>query len=129
MQMPWNAVKVESLRKEFVRLVLEKRESIAELCRRFEISRKSGYKWIHRHSEEGDAGLADRSRRPLQFSNQSYRKIEDEVISARQKHPSWGGRKIKVYLEKQRAVRYPAASTITAILRRNGLLLESARRE
>jgi transposase InsO family protein len=127
--MPWKAVKVEMLRREFVRLAFENQESMSELCRRFGISRKSGYKWIHRYSEEGDGGLADRSRRPFQFCNQSYRQIEEEITSVRHKNPSWGGRKIKAYLEKQKAVKYPAASTVTAILRRNGLLQMPPMRE
>lgn len=127
--MPWKAMKVEMLRKEFVKLVLGQQESISKLCHRFGISRKSGYKWIHRYSEEGDAGLVDRSRRPLQFSNQSYRQMEKEIICVRQKHPSWGGRKIKAYLEKQKNLKHPAASTMTAILRRNGLLSPAERRQ
>jgi transposase InsO family protein len=121
--MPWKAIGVEVLRKEFIKLVLEETESIATLCRRFGISRKSGYKWIDRYSEEGEAGLVDRSHRPLQFSNQSYREKEEEIISVRLKHPSWGGRKIKAYLERQTGIKCAAASTITAILGRNGLLL------
>jgi len=120
--MPWNAVGVEVLRKEFIKLVGEETESIAALCRRFGISRKSGHKWINRYSEEGDAGLVDRSHRPLQFSNQSYRQKEDDIINVRVKHPHWGGRKIKAYLQRQTGLKYPAASTITAVLRRNGLL-------
>jgi transposase InsO family protein len=121
--MPWKAVAVKMLRKEFVKLVEEGKESVSELCRRFGISRKSGYKWIDRYSEEGDAGLVDRSRRPLQFCYQSYREREDEIISIRLRHPYWGGRKIKAYLERENGRKYPAASTVTAILRRNGLLL------
>lgn len=125
--MPWKAVAVEMLRKEFVKLVQQKKESVAELCRRFGISRKSGYKWIDRYSEEGDAGLTDRSRRPLQFSNQSYSQKEDEIVTVRLKHPCWGGRKIKAYLERETGRKYPAASTVTAIIRRNGLLLPTHR--
>jgi transposase len=35
-----------------------------ELCLQFNISRKTGYKWIDRY-EEGTKGLADHSRRPI----------------------------------------------------------------
>jgi len=37
---------------------------VAELCRRHEISRKTGYKWIARYERDGPEGLEDRSRRP-----------------------------------------------------------------
>ena len=127
--MPWKVMRVEMVRKEFIKLVLERQEPISKLCDRFGVSRKSGYKWFHRYAEEGDEGLVNRSRRPLQFSNQSYLQMENEIISVRKKHPSWGGRKIKAYLEKQKALKYPAASTITAILRRNGLLSKANERQ
>ncbi|MBK7600231.1 MAG: helix-turn-helix domain-containing protein [Acidobacteria bacterium] len=34
---------------------------ITELCDRYSISRKTGYKWIDRYLTDGPAGLADRS--------------------------------------------------------------------
>ena len=37
---------------------------VAELCRRHEISRRTGYKWIARYERDGPEGLEDRSRRP-----------------------------------------------------------------
>ena len=39
-------------------------ESLAELCRRYEISRPTGYKLIERYGAEGEAGIAGRSRAP-----------------------------------------------------------------
>ena len=38
--------------------------SFAELCRRYGISRKTGYKWLGRHARGGADALADHSRRP-----------------------------------------------------------------
>ena len=38
--------------------------SMAEVCRRFEISRITGYKWLKRYEEEGLDGLKDRSHAP-----------------------------------------------------------------
>jgi transposase InsO family protein len=120
--MPWQEIQVVTLRREFVRLVEEEKEPVAGLCRRFGISRKTAYKWANRYSEEGDAGLVDRSRRPLQFSNQSSREVEERVLEIRGKHPSWGGRKIKAYMEREFQIKGPSASTVTAILRRHDLL-------
>jgi len=34
------------------------------LCKRFGISRKTGYKWLKRYREAKESGLRDRSRRP-----------------------------------------------------------------
>ena len=38
--------------------------SMTELCERFRVSRKTGYKWVQRFDEEGEEGLLDRSRAP-----------------------------------------------------------------
>ena len=38
--------------------------SLAELCSRFGVSRKTAYKWIERYEADGPTGLEDRSRMP-----------------------------------------------------------------
>ena len=43
----------------------ERVESFAAICRRFGVSRKTGYKWLGRFEEAGVDGLKDRSRAPL----------------------------------------------------------------
>ncbi len=53
-----------SIRKEFVQKALSKDASIAELCRAFGISRKTGYKWIQRFRQSGSDALVEDSRRP-----------------------------------------------------------------
>ncbi len=45
-------------------------EAMAELCREFGISRKTGYKIFDRYQECGMQGLTDRSRRPYRYANQ-----------------------------------------------------------
>ena len=62
--MPWKKVSVVSSRQEFVSLALAEGANVSELCRRFNISQKTGYKWIGRFKREGERGLQDRSRRP-----------------------------------------------------------------
>jgi transposase InsO family protein len=46
--------------------------------------------------------------------------MEQLVLETRQAHPAWGSRKIKAYLARAGHADVPAASTITAILRRHG---------
>jgi len=48
--------------------------------------------------------------------------MEREILSLRDQHPAWGGRKLKRRLEDLGVEHVPAASTITEILRRNGRL-------
>ena len=45
-------------------------EAMAELCREFGISRKTGYKIFDRYQECGIQGLTDRSRRPYRYAHQ-----------------------------------------------------------
>ena len=47
--MPWKQVTPMSQRKELVSLALTDGANMARLCRRFEISRKIGYKWLAVH--------------------------------------------------------------------------------
>ena len=49
-------------RLEFAAAYAKGDESMAELCRRYGISRKTGYKWLERYRRFGKAGLEDRSR-------------------------------------------------------------------
>lgn len=108
-----------SLRSEFVHLALQTETRISTLCRRFGVSRKTGYKWLSRYREGGESGLEDRSRRPHHSPGRSSVSTEAMVILVRGEHPAWGGRKIKAYLEHKGQCGLPSPSTITEILRRN----------
>lgn len=59
--MPWTET-VTMQRLQFVAACLEGNLPVAEVCRRFNISRKTGYKWLARFSPDDAASLADRSR-------------------------------------------------------------------
>ena len=120
--MPWKECKMVDLREEFVRYALLSDSNISELCRRFSISRKTGYKWLSRYQSEGNEGLCDRSKRPHHSPTRSNENIESLVIATRKQFPYWGGRKLRAYLEQQGHIDLPTASTISKILSRNGLL-------
>jgi len=105
-------------RREFVRLALEEGTNRRELCRRFEISAETGYKWLRRFAA-GDAELAERSRRPNASPNRSLATMEAAAVAVRDAHPAWGARKIARKLAEQ-GHQAPAVSTVHAILRRNG---------
>lgn len=121
--MPWQEVKTVSLRSEFVQLAEKASPSFSELCRRFGISRKTGYKWLERYQQNGPAALEDRSRRPQRSPGKTPENIETVVLACRERYPYWGGRKLRRVLEKQGYTDLPAPSTITAILRRHDKLL------
>jgi len=68
--------------------------SVSELCRLYNISRKTGYKWIDRYLEEGATGLADRSRLPHHCPHQTPADQVASIVGARGHHPTWGAKKL-----------------------------------
>jgi transposase InsO family protein len=125
--MPWKEWDTMSLRREFVELASREEANRRALCRRFGISATTGYKWLRRFAEEGRDGLVDRSRRPVMSPARTREAVERRVVSVRRRHPSWGGRKIRRWLLDHGVEQAPAASTITGILGRHGLLDEQLR--
>lgn len=120
--MPWQEVSTVSLRKEFIMLANQEGANLSELCRRFGISRKTAYKWRDRYDEAGNKGLQDRSRRPHRSNHRTPEPVEQRVLSMRDAHPAWGGRKIRRRLQDLGHTALPSVSTLTEILRRHGRL-------
>ena len=124
--MPWKECSAVSCREEFVRLAQVEWAKMSELCRRFGVSRKTGYKWLGRYASTGASGLLDRSRRPRGSPARTSEAMEERVLAVRTQHPAWGGRKIRRVLLNAGHEGVPSASTITAILHRHGLIDEAA---
>ncbi len=121
--MPWSAETVETQRLEFC--VLAERAgdvSFVELCRRYGIAPKTGYKWRNRYREFGEPGLMDQSRAPGTSPTRTPAVMEKLVCDLRSVHKAWGGRKINRVLVRRGHRGVPAPSTITDILRRHDLL-------
>ncbi len=119
-----------SARLEFVELAVAPGANVSLLCERFGVSRKTAYKWVGRYRAGGAAALADRSRRPRASPARVAADVEAAVVALRAAHPAWGGRKLAARLRATGVAGVPAVSTVTAVLRRHGLLdpAESARR-
>src|SRR5438046_115678 len=123
--MPWKEASTMSLREEFVALATVPGANMSSLCARFGVSRKTGYKWLARQRSGDAIALADRSRRPHRSPAQTPAVMEESVLNLRGKHPAWGGRKLRRRLQDLGHAAVPSPSTITAILRRHGLLIEN----
>lgn len=124
--MPWQARSVVSQREEFVALAKSAGANVTLLCRRFGISRETGHLWIRRHAAGGTAALEDQLRRPKTSPGKTVDAMERLIVELRGRHPAWGGRKLKARLEQLGHKDVPAASTVTAILRRHGLITPEA---
>jgi transposase InsO family protein len=117
--MPWMECCRMTLRQEFVRLAQKENSNVSMLCKRFGISRKTGYKWLERYESQGVNGLNDQSRRPIHSPNKTSYEIEKMILAIRKKH-CWCGRKIWGYLQNKGVLNVPSPSTITMILKRSG---------
>jgi transposase InsO family protein len=117
--MPWKAMSAMDQRVEFVALAEQEGVNRRELCRRFGISVQTGYKWLQRSTSGGTGWAAELSRRPHQSPGRVAGEVEAAVLRVRDDHPAWGARKILHFLERSGQA-MPAASTVHAILSRNG---------
>jgi len=115
--MPWQECTTMSIRREFVLLAEQPQSNVRELCRRYGISPKTAYKWLHRYHEQGDPGLENRSRRPSTSPGRSCAELEKEVVRLHHQFPYWGARKLLQLLPE--GMKRPHHSTLDAILQRN----------
>jgi transposase InsO family protein len=118
--MPWGEKTVEHKRNEFVAEAVAKEKNISELCREYGITRKTGYKWLERY-RQGES-LTDRSHAPVTRPWRTPPEMEKTVIMERNKHPTWGARKLVRSLENKGYTNLPAPSTVCSMLKRRGLV-------
>ena len=121
--MSWKETGAVQQREAFVKAALRRRLSMTALCRRFHVSRKTGYKWLGRFLKEGCPGLQDRSRAP----HDQARRIPDDVVArilkVRRRHRSWGPKKVVAYLgQDHRREDWLVPSSVGRILKRNGMI-------
>ena len=115
--MPWKEVTVMQEKETFISAAIQKEISFSQLCSEYGISRKTGYKWLARY--RSGEGLQDRSRAPVNSSTRTTSEIEQLILQEREKHPTWGPRKLERTLKNQGYTDLPCKSTIGNILKRN----------
>lgn len=121
--MPWKETHPMCERATFILRHEQSDETMAELCRQFGISRKTGYKWLERYAQEGEAGLHEHSRAPHRHPNRTVPEIEKAIVAIRQE-TKWGPKKIAVRLANTVLDGdIPSLSTIGDIVKRNGLVV------
>lgn len=123
--MGWTETCAVDERMRFMVAVEKGEESFAAICRRFDVSRRVGYKWLARFEEEGVAGLFDRSRAPLHHPQAIAPNIVERCLAVRRAHPTWGPVKVRAYLERDAPkTDWPVASTIGELFDREGLTVK-----
>jgi transposase InsO family protein len=97
--------------------------TMTELCERYAISRKTGYKILHRFEERGTEGLEDRSRAPHRCPHRTADEAIEAILEAKALHPWWGPRKLLRWIAARRPeLALPARSTAHEWLDRLGLV-------
>jgi transposase InsO family protein len=125
--MGWKGVTIMDQRVRFIAEYLRDYFPFSELCLQFNISRKTGYKWVERYEQEGAAGLEDRSRRPHVSPHMTDEATIGAIVQTRLKHPTWGPKKL-LHILSSRYSDLPAVSTAADILKRKGLITGTKRR-
>jgi putative transposase len=116
-------------REQFVEDARLELYAMTELCARYGITTKTGYKWLARFAAEGRAGLADRSHAPHHCPRRIAPEVARVIVAARRAHPSWGPRKLLDWLEPRHPeLVLPAISTAGDLLARRGLVKKRRRR-
>jgi putative transposase len=127
--MPWRETLLMDQRVQFIADYQRDVFDVAELARRYGISRKTAYKWIGRYAATGPDGLRDRSRRPAHCPHETPALIVAALLEVRRHHPSWGAKKLlKVVATRQPTWTLPARSTVCDLLDRAGVIPTSTRR-
>lgn len=119
--MPWRSTTPMEQRKQFIEMWQTGAFSMAELCERFTVSRKTGYKWLERYRQAGEPGLADRRRAPHSHPNQVSDRVRDLLVQERDRHPHWGVKKLVPRLSRAYPeLEWPVLSTAHQVLVREG---------
>ncbi len=128
--MAWSETSTMDQKRLFIQDYIKGSFTMAELCRRYGISRPTGYKWVARFEEEGFPGLSERSRRPEGCSHETAIEITESILELRRRHPYWGAKKLLTILKKRHPkVDWPARSTVCDLLSRHGMIDKKRRRK
>ncbi len=127
--MPWKTKDEQEQRYELVRAIKAGGESIAALSRHWRVSRKTAYKWLGRYQQNGLRGLKDQPRKPERSARRTSPCWLARLRRMRQKHPSWGARKLRHRLgQEAKEVGVPSVATLSRWLKRWGLVKGRTRR-
>ena len=117
--MSWECKTVEEQRKEFA-IKAKESTNFSAVCREYEITRKTGYKWLRRY--DSGQSMSNRSRTPLNVANKTPCDIEHLILSVRADNPGWGAKTIHRVLLNQGYDNLPCVKTVNNILNRNGCI-------
>lgn len=128
--MPWKECVPMDEKLLFIADYLRAGLSITQLCQRYGISRKTGYKWIERYRRLGVDGLEDQSRKPKHNRFALSYAQRQTIVQLRASVPGQPGPKKLQALLAQRwgEDQTPSKTTIYNVLKSEGLIKGQRRR-
>ena len=127
--MSWKTTNAHLEKQQLIREWEGGDHGVAELARRFGVSRKTAYKWLERYELEGQEGLEERSRAPEHHPNALAEEIVALVLECKMRWPSFGAPKLwRKLWQRLGAERCPAESSISRILHQHGMTRPRGRR-
>jgi transposase InsO family protein len=123
----WGETDVVEQRLRLVIAASRGERSVTALCREFEISRQTGYRWLNRYRAGGSSEVVERSRRPLHSPQRTAPEVELAVVELRCRYPDWGAPKLLVLLGREHPEWKVCERTVHRILVRQGLLVDADR--
>ncbi|HEV2613377.1 MAG TPA: integrase core domain-containing protein [Gammaproteobacteria bacterium] len=121
--MGWKKTNAREEKLKFIGDWLKKESSFSDLCERYEISRKTGYKLTSRYEAWGEVAFDELSRIRHLHPNETAREIKAKLIEIKYRYPTWGPGKILDWLKiNEPKTKWPSASTSGEILKRHGLV-------
>ena len=112
-------VRLVTWRSKILQHAAAESRTVAQNCRYFGISRKTYYKWAHRHRTHGDAGLVDRPRGPHRSPRATPPEVVSKILYLRQQYHFGAGR-IAHYLRRFHHINV-ARSTVHRLLGKHGV--------
>ena len=121
--MPWKEICAMDQKMQMIKCWKSNQFTISDLSILHDVSRKTIYKWIKRYEAKGPVGLEERSRAPLRHPNATGSEIVEKVLTTKRRYQKWGPKKLVAWLKRQyQEERWPAVSTVSEILKREGLV-------
>ena len=120
--MPFKVSTVDDERRDFVIQARQPDANMSALCRRFGISRRTGYKWLGRYREADSlAGVQELSRRPHHSPRALTGEVVERLVALRRRY-GWGARKLLHLLSQAGISSLPSESTANRIFKRRRLV-------
>jgi transposase InsO family protein len=121
--MAWRFKKVEEQRRELIEAYLKRNENMTELCERFDVSRKTAYKWCKRYKSLGEQGLKDQSKAPHNPRHSYSRETIEMALKFKYQKRKWGPKKIIERLRREYPrIDWPSPTRLYEIFKEHNLV-------